>query len=76
MDLASYLGISLQPLLEEKNNEFSKDNDGKQPVSISQLERHQPSVIKEEIEPENDGEDSVSNERIVRPVKEQLGMKR
>ena len=27
-------------------------------MSISQLERHQPSVIKEEVEPENDGEDS------------------
>ena len=71
VDLASYLGISLKPLLDENKEggrevtkQTSRDKESKMPMSLSQLERHQPSVIKEEVEPENDGEDSTSLDKL------------
>ena len=71
VDLASYLGISLKPLLDENKEkdrevtkQSSRDKESKMPMSLSQLERHQPSVIKEEVEPENDGEDSTSLDKL------------
>ena len=59
MDLASYLNISLKPIVEsaEKTNERLRDDKEMKDYhlqTISQLERHQPSVIKEEDEHENE----------------------
>ena len=85
VDLASYLGISLKPLLDENKDDSkevanitSRDKESKMPMSLSQLERHQPSVIKEEVEPENDGEDSTSLDKLeqLQQSKERLSSKK
>lgn len=67
MDLASYMGISLQPIVEsaEKSKEALEEQDY-QNSAISQMDRGQnPSVIKEEYEHENeDQEDNNSKENV------------
>ena len=62
MDLASYLNISLKPIVESAHQaHFNEESDFKVMQTKSQLERHQqPSVIKEEIE-DDDLEETFHN---------------
>lgn len=62
MDLASYLNISLKPIVESAHQaHFNEESDFKEMQTKSQLERHQqPSVIKEEIE-DDDLEETFHN---------------
>ena len=62
MDLASYMNISLKPIVESANTDkFNDDKDFREVPTKSQLERHaqQPSVIKEEMNENDDHDESV-----------------
>ena len=59
MDLASYLGISLESIIKEKEDTSIPVKEVDQAPTKSQLARHQPSIIKEEFEKEDDGDESV-----------------
>ena len=74
------MNISLKPIVEStsgKIEKFNDEQDYKDQAAKSQLERHQPSVIKEEEEENNEMDDSVmkrkpSSRQIESRTKEQI----